>query len=121
LIETTKGWALKGRAEILGGPAISQMAIPVKTVARSVGRRIVFRGIWSTCLEISELQQAGPAIFAIDQAKNDGHGINSVVDYPTRIAALCFKPISSAGEIVSGSVKLVSARICLTRPWGSAA
>jgi hypothetical protein len=46
LVETTKGWALKGRAEILGGPATSQIAIPVKTVARSVGRRMVFdRGI----------------------------------------------------------------------------
>ena len=46
LVETTNGWALKGRAEILGGPATSQIAIPVKTVARSVGRRMVFgRGI----------------------------------------------------------------------------
>jgi hypothetical protein len=75
LIETTNGWALKGRAEILGGPATNQIASPVKTVARSVGRRMVFdRGIWSICSEILELQETGPAIFAIDQAKNDGHG-----------------------------------------------
>jgi hypothetical protein len=46
LVETKNGWALKGRAEIFGGPATSQIAIPVKTVARSVGRRMVFgRGI----------------------------------------------------------------------------
>src|SRR5579859_555396 len=44
------------------------------------------------------MPEAGPAIFAIDQAKNDAHGTNSVVDYPRRIAALCFRPISSADE-----------------------
>jgi hypothetical protein len=46
LVETINGCALKGRAEIFGGPATSQIASPVKTVAKSVGRRIVFvRGI----------------------------------------------------------------------------
>ena len=50
-------------------------------------------------LEVFETQEAGPAVFAIDQAKNDLHGTNSVVDYATKIAALCFRPISSGDEI----------------------
>ena len=31
-------------------------------------------------LEVLAVHQAGPAIFPIDQAKDDCHGINSVVD-----------------------------------------
>src|ERR1700744_1480619 len=50
-------------------------------------------------LEISVVRQAGPAIFPIDEAKDQGHGTSSVVDHMSRIAALCFAPISSGGEI----------------------
>jgi hypothetical protein len=50
-------------------------------------------------LKIPVVRQAGPAIFPIDEAKDQGHGTNSVVDCMKRIAALCFMPISSGGEI----------------------
>jgi hypothetical protein len=50
-------------------------------------------------LEVFEIQDAGPAVFAIDQAKNDLHGTNSVVDYATKIAALCFRLVSSGTKI----------------------
>jgi hypothetical protein len=50
-------------------------------------------------LEVSEILEASPAVLAIDQAKNDLHGTNSVVDYATKIAVLCFRPISSGEEI----------------------
>jgi hypothetical protein len=50
-------------------------------------------------LEVFEILEAGPAVFAIDQAKNDLHGTNSVVDCPIRIAVLCFRSVSSGDEI----------------------
>ncbi|HET7889073.1 MAG TPA: hypothetical protein VFL62_22830 [Bradyrhizobium sp.] len=50
-------------------------------------------------LEVFEILEASPAIFAVDQAKDDVHRTNSVVDYGIRIAALCFRPISSGDEI----------------------
>jgi hypothetical protein len=34
------------------------------------------------------VQEAGPAIFAIDEAKNECHGTNSIVDCMTETAAL---------------------------------
>ena len=33
------------------------------------------------------MQEAGPAIFAIDEAKNECHGTNSIVDCITKTAA----------------------------------
>lgn len=50
-------------------------------------------------LEMFEMLEAGPAIFEINQAKHECHGINSLVDYATTIAALCFRPVSSGDEI----------------------
>jgi hypothetical protein len=50
-------------------------------------------------LEIFEMLEASPAIFEINQTKNERHGINSIVDYATKIAGLCFKSISSGDEI----------------------
>jgi hypothetical protein len=55
-------------------------------------------GLWPVhpinLLEVFEIQKAGPAIFAVDQLKNDLHGTNSVVDHTATIAALCFRSIS---------------------------
>ena len=45
-------------------------------------------------LKVFEIQEAGPAVFAVDQAKNDLHRTNSVVDYATILAALCFRRTS---------------------------
>jgi hypothetical protein len=42
LVETTNWWALTGFGECGGGPATSQMAIPVKAAATKVGITIVF-------------------------------------------------------------------------------
>jgi hypothetical protein len=43
LIETTNWRALTGFGECGGGPAMSQIAIPVKAAARKVGIAIVLR------------------------------------------------------------------------------
>jgi hypothetical protein len=40
------------------------------------------------------VHQAIAAIFTIDQAKNESHGTNSIVDYLTKIAPVCFVRIS---------------------------
>jgi hypothetical protein len=45
-------------------------------------------------LKVFEIQEAGPAVFAVDQAKNDLHRTNSVVDYAIILAALCFRRTS---------------------------
>jgi hypothetical protein len=37
------------------------------------------------------VQEAGPAIFAIDEAKNECHGTNSIVDCMTKTAALVLR------------------------------
>src|SRR5581483_7215431 len=50
-------------------------------------------------LEKPVVQPEGPAVFPIDETEDQRHGTNSVVDYPTRIAALCFTSISSGDEI----------------------
>jgi hypothetical protein len=52
-----------------------------------------------TPLEIPAMHQAGPAIFAIDEAKNECHGTNSVVDCMTKIAPVCFVRISLGTKI----------------------
>jgi hypothetical protein len=49
-------------------------------------------------LEKPVVQPEGPAVFPIDEAKDQCHGINSFVDYRRRIAALCFTSISSGDE-----------------------
>jgi hypothetical protein len=54
---------------------------------------------WVRPLEIPAVLQAGPAIFPINEAKDQGHGTNSVVDRQQKIAALCFAPISWGHEI----------------------
>jgi hypothetical protein len=54
-------------------------------------------------LEVPVVLQAGPAIFPIDEAKDQGHGINSFVDCTTMIAALYFAPISSGTKLMSRS------------------
>jgi len=59
-------------------------------------------------LEILEIKETGAAIFAINQVKYDVHRTNSVVDYATRIAVLCFTPISSGMNSISPGQKLVS-------------
>lgn len=60
---------------------MSQMAIPVKAAARKVGIAIVLcRGIGPDRLQVPDVQEAGPAIFAIDEAKDECHGTNSIVD-----------------------------------------
>jgi hypothetical protein len=45
-------------------------------------------------LQIPAVHQASPAIFTIDQAENECHGTNSIVDYLTKIAPVCFGRIS---------------------------
>jgi hypothetical protein len=57
-------------------------------------------------LEVFEMLEASPAIFAIDQVKNDCHGTNSIVDYLAKIAALCFRRISSGYEIDFADAKI---------------
>jgi hypothetical protein len=92
LTETTNWRALTGFGDCGGGPAMSQMAIPVNAAARKVGIAIVLRrGIWQDCLQVPDVQEAGPAIFAIDEAKNECHGINSVVDRVAKTAALVLR------------------------------
>src|SRR5262249_118084 len=49
-------------------------------------------------LEVSEILEAGPAIFTVNQSKYDVHEIKSGVDYATKIAVLCFNAISSGDE-----------------------
>jgi hypothetical protein len=79
---------------------MSQMAIPVNAAARKVGIAIVLRrGIWWERLQVPDVQETGPAIFAIDEAKNECHGINSIVDRTTTMQPLCCGPISSQAEI----------------------
>jgi hypothetical protein len=53
------------------------------------------------------MHQAGPAIFPIDEAQDDCHGINSVVDAPT-LQPLCFTGISSEAKLMSLSRNLAS-------------
>src|SRR5271163_4438242 len=79
---------------------MSQMAIPVNAAAIKVRIAIVLRrGIWWHRLQVPDVQEAGPAIFAIDEAKNECHGINSIVDRMTTVQPLCCGPISSQVEI----------------------
>jgi hypothetical protein len=60
---------------------MSQMAIPVKAAARKVGIAIVLcRGIGWDRLQVPDVQEAGPAIFTINETKDECHGTNSVVD-----------------------------------------
>ena len=90
---------------------MSQMAIPVNAAARKVGIAIVLRrGILWDRLQVPDVQEAGPAIFAIDEAKNECHGINSVVDRMITMQPLCCGPISSVGKSMSSDRKMVSAR-----------
>src|SRR5580692_983401 len=78
---------------------MSQMAIPVKAAARKVGIAIVLcRGIWWDRLQVPDVQEAGPAIFAIDEAKNECHGINSVVDRMSKTAAVVLQADFVAGR-----------------------
>src|ERR1700728_5253403 len=99
-VEMTNWRALTGLGECGGGPAISQIAIPIKAAATKVGSAIALcRGIWWDRLQVPDVQEAGPAIFAIDEAKNECHGINSVVDRMTTMQPLCCGPISSQAEI----------------------
>jgi len=71
---------------------MSQMAIPVNAAARKVGIAIVLRrGIWWDRLQVPDVQETGPAIFAIDEAKNECHGTNSIVDCMTKTAALALQ------------------------------
>jgi hypothetical protein len=53
------------------------------------------------------MHQAGPAIFPIDEAKDECHGINSVVDALT-LQPLCFTGISSEAKLMSLSRNLAS-------------
>src|ERR1700731_4355969 len=79
---------------------MSQMAIPVNAAARKVGIAIVLRrGIWWDRLQIPDVLETGPAIFAIDEAKNECHGINSIVDRVPTMQPLRCGPISSQAEI----------------------
>jgi hypothetical protein len=103
--------ALTGFGECGGGPAISQIAIPVKAAATKVGIAIVLRrGISKGRLQIPDVQEAGPAVFAIDEAKNECHGINSVVDRMTRE---CSRYVAGRfrrrAKLMSSGRKMVSA------------
>jgi hypothetical protein len=112
LVETTNWRALTGFGECGGGPAISQIAIPIKAAATKVGSAIALcRGIWWDRLQVPDVQEAGPAIFAIDEAKNECHGINSVVDRMSKDCSRCVagrfrrrpKSMSSGRKMVSAA------------------
>jgi hypothetical protein len=63
-----------------------------------------------TPLQVPEVHQAGPAIFAIDELKDRCHGINSVVDHGLTLPRQCFRRVSLPGkndvvELKSGFVE----------------
>jgi hypothetical protein len=76
------------------------MAIPVKAAARKVGIAIVLcRGIGSDRLQVPDVQEAGPAIFAIDEAKNDVMEPTPLLIAGHRLQPFCCRRISSAAKI----------------------